>query len=252
MPELANQKVLRITDKTGQNTAPEFITEDVVEVRRAKLIYYKWVSRFMALLAVGALLYGVAATLAILKLVPEIMIDPQIYVELSDSPSLVKREYINHKMESREKIMVNFIKQYVELRNTFLKDEAEMRKRWLWGGLISYLSTYKVYEAFAEEFPKITAELVKSKASRSVEIMAVNRNGGERSFIWKVDFKTYDYSFKNDGFGTAKDVEPIIEERYWTANVRALIDPNRRTAYRRLINPLGFVVVNYSQSEIIP
>lgn len=252
MPELANEKVLQISNKTGQNEAPEFIKDEVVEVRRAKLIYYKWVSRFMALLAVGSLLYGVATTLAILKLVPEIMIEPQIYVELSDSPSLVKREYIDHEMESREKIMINFIKQYVELRNSFLKDEAEMRKRWLWGGLISYLSTYNVYQAFEKVYPKVTEELVKAKASRSVEILAVNRNGGERSSIWKVDFKTYDYSFKNDGFGEAKSVEPIIVERYWTANVRALIDHKRRTAYRRLINPLGFVVVSYSQSEIIP
>ncbi len=251
MAELENQKVLRITDKNRTNDTPAFITEDVVEVRRAKMIYYKWISRLMALLAVGALLYNVAATLAILKLVPEIMIDPQIFVELSDSQSVVRREHINHRMESREKVMVNFIKQYVELRNTFLKDEAEMRKRWLWGGLVSYLSTYKIYQDFAEVYPKMTAELVKLNASRSVEILSVGRTGGEQSSVWKVDFKTYDFSFKNEGFGSAKSVEPIIIERYWTANVRALIDPNRRTAYRRLINPLGFVVVSYSQSEII-
>ncbi len=252
MAELQNQKILRITDKNKPHEAPEFITEDVVEVRRAKMIYYKWISRFMALLAVCALMYNVAVTLAILKLVPEIMIDPQIYVELSDSQSVVRREHINHKMESREKIMVNFIKQYVELRNTFLKDEAEMRKRWLWGGLISYLSTYKVYQDFAEIYPKLTNELVKADASRSVEILSVGRTGGEQSSVWKVDFKTYDFSYKNEGFGNTKNVEPIVIERYWTANVRGLIDPNRRTAYRRLINPLGFVVVSYSQSEIIP
>lgn len=252
MAELENQKVLRITNQNGTKEAPAFITEDVVEVRRAKMIYYKWVSRFMTLLAVGALLYNVAATLAILKLVPEIMIDPQIYVELSDSQSVVRREHINHKMESREKIMVNFIKQYVELRNTFLKDEAEMQKRWLWGGLVSYLSTYKVYQDFAEVYPKLTDELIRTGASRSVEILSVGRTGGEQSSVWKVDFKTYDFSYKNEGFGNAKTVEPIIVERYWTANVRGLIDPNRRIAYRRLINPLGFVVVSYSQSEIIP
>ena len=45
-------------------------------------------------------------------------------------------------------------------------------------------------------------------------------------------------------------VEPIIEERYWTANIRGYVDPNRRTAYRRLLNPLGFVVYSYFQSEI--
>lgn len=250
MAEIINQKVLKLTDKTKPQEPPAFITEDVVEVRRAKLIYYKWLSRLMLVLATGAMLYTVCVTLAILKLVPEIMIDPQIFVEVSDSQSLVKREYINHKMISRERMMINFMKQYVELRNTFLKDEIEMQKRWLWGGLVSYLSTYKVYQRFEQEYPKLTAEMLEKKASRSVEILSVERSGGGNSYVWKVEFKTYDYSFRDGRMGMNQDVDPIITERYWTANITSRIDPGRRTAYRRLINPLGFVVVNYFQSEI--
>ncbi|MBO5441178.1 MAG: hypothetical protein J6A09_01245, partial [Alphaproteobacteria bacterium] len=168
MVNLPNQKILRIQNKNVKSEQPAFITEDVVEVRRAKLIYYKWISRLMAVLATLSLLYGVCATLAILKLIPNIMFDPQIFVELSDSSSLVKREYINRRMESREKIMVNFIKQYVELRNTYIKDDAEMKKRWLWGGLVSYLSTYEVYKKFEKQFPKVIEELRENQASRSV------------------------------------------------------------------------------------
>lgn len=250
MAELENQKILKITDINRSQEAPAFITEDVVEVQRVKLIYYKWLSRLMLLLATGMILYTVCATLAILKLVPEIMIDPQIFVEVSDSQSMVKREYINHKMVSRERIMINFMKQYVELRNTFLKDEAEMQKRWLWGGLISYLSTYKVYQRFEEEYPKLTQELIEKNASRSVEILSVERSGGNNSYVWKVEFKTYDYSFNKNRIGMQQSVDPIITEKYWTANITSRIDPGRRTAYRRLINPLGFVVVNYFQSEI--
>lgn len=250
MAELGNQKVLKITDRNKLREPPAFITEDVIEVRRVKLIYYKWISRLMLLLATGAMLYTICATLAILKLVPEIMIDPQIFVEVSDSQSLVKREYVNHTMVSRERIMINFMKQYVELRNTFLKDEAEMQKRWLWGGLVSYLSTYKVYKRFEKEYPKLTQEMVEKDASRSVEILSVERSGGDNSYVWKVEFKTYDYSFGKNLIGMRKDVNPIIEEKYWTANITSRIDPGRRTAYRRLLNPLGFVVVNYYQSEI--
>lgn len=250
MAELGNQKVLKITDETKTQEAPAFITEDVVEVRRAKLIYYKWLSFLMLFLATGSMLYTICSTLAILKLVPEIMIDPQIFVEVSDSKSLVKREYINHKMISRERIMVNFMKQYVELRNTFIKDESEMQKRWLWGGLISYLSTYKVYQRFEQEYPKLTKEMVEKNASRSVEILSIERSGGGNSYVWKVEFKTYDYSFNVEVAGMHKNVDPIITERYWTANITSRIDPGRRTAYRRLLNPLGFVVVNYFQSEI--
>lgn len=250
MENLANQKILSIADKTQSKDAPAFITEDVVQVSRAKLIYYKWICRLMIFLVSLSLLYGMSATLAILKLAPEIMIDPQIYVELSDSQSIVKREHVNYRMESRESIMINFMKQYVELRNTFLKDEAEMRKRWLWGGLVSYLSTYNVYKKFEEEFPKLTEEMQALKASRSVEILSIERSGGDKSYIWKVEFKTYDYTYKNNNFTRTDAVEPEIIERYWTANIQSYIDPWRRTAYKRLLNPLGFVVSGYFQSEI--
>ena len=47
-----------------------------------------------------------------------------------------------------------------------------------------------------------------------------------------------------------KSVEPIIIEKYWTASVRGYIDVYRRTSFRRLINPLGFVIYSYFQSEI--
>ena len=91
MANIENQKVLRITDVNSTKGAPDFITAEVVEVRRAKLIYYKWVSRLMTLLATISLLYGVCATLAILKLAPELLLEPQIFNEVSDSKHLVTK-----------------------------------------------------------------------------------------------------------------------------------------------------------------
>ena len=125
-----------------------------------------------------------------------------------------------------------------------------MNKRWLWGGLVSYLSTYKVYKEFEKVFPKLKEEMTKNNSSRSVEILSVERSGGETSNTWKIEFKTYDYTFKNDPLSRRFDVKPNITERFWTANIRGYVDPNRRTAYRRLLNPLGFVVYSYFQSEI--
>ncbi len=251
MPNIVNQKVLQISDKTKTREAPEFITEDVVEERRAKMVYYKWIARLTAMLAICSLLYGVCTTLAIMKLAPEIMIDPLMFVEFSDSQSLVKREYINFQMESREQVMVNFMKQYVELRNTYIKDAREMQNRWLWGGLVSYLSTYEVYKEFEKVYPLLTAEMIENNSSRSVEILSVERTGGENSNTWKIEFKTYDYTFKSQNrYARMDSVEPIITERFWTANIRGYVNPRRRTAYRRLLNPLGFVVYSYFQSEI--
>jgi len=252
MVEIAKQKIFKLSNRNKTEKTPEFITEDVVEVSRARLTYYKWINRFMTLLVIISLAYGVCAVLVLFKIVPQIVVDPQIFVQFSDSKSWVKREYITQRMDSRAKIMVNFMKQYVELRNTYMSDTREMKKRWLWGGLLSYLSTYQVYQEFAQEFPKISKELNKIKASRSVEILSVERTGGEKSYVWKIEFKTYDYSYKGDPEYRAlnKIFGPDITERYWTANIGARFDSRRRTSYKRLINPLGFVVYKYSQSEI--
>lgn len=249
MAQIENQKILQITDSNKVQNI-EFITDDVVEVQRAKLIYYKWVSRLMTFLASLSLIYGVCATLSIMKLAPELFVDPLIVTEVSDSKSLVLREHINPRMESREKVMKNLMKLYVELRNTFIKDEKEMNKRWLWGGLVSYLSSYKIYTEFKEVYPKLTEEMVAKNASRSVEILSIERLGGEKSYVWKVEFKTYDYIHDVKLARRNKIVEPTIEERYWTANIQCKNDYNRRIAYRRLINPLGFIVTGYFQSEI--
>jgi len=252
MPELENQKILRIADKTKSNDAiPEFITEDVVEVRRARMVYYKWISRLMALLATISLIFSAASTMVLLNLVPKIIYDAQIFVQFSDSESYVKRELIEPNMESREKIMVNLIKQYVELRNTYIRDADEMKKRWMWGGLISYLSSYNVYQEFAQIYPRIQEELDEKEASRSVEILSVKRTGGEKSRVWQVEFKTYDFTYGRKGtYMPNKKLGPTIEERFWTVNIECRAVPSRRTAYRRLLNPLGFVVFRYFQSEI--
>jgi type IV secretory pathway component VirB8 len=107
-----------------------------------------------------------------------------------------------------------------------------------------------MYKIFEEEYPKTQAELDAIKASRSVEILSVERTGGKNSNTWKVEFKTYDYTYIEHALGRKKSIEPIVKEKYWTANVRGYIDSTRRTSFRRLINPLGFVIYSYFQSEI--
>ncbi len=247
MENLENQKILKIT---SNNKTPDFITQEVVSVQNIKVIYYKCVSVFMTFLATISILAMVCLTLSITKLAPEILVDAQVFTPMYDSNSLVKKEHIDRYMESRENMMINFMKQYVEMRNTYIRDDKEMTNRWEWGGLVSYLSSYKVYKEFAQEYPKLKQEMEDNQSSRSVEILSVERTGGSKSNTWKVEFKTYEYTFYNKDYAVKTTVEPIVKERYWTANVRSYIDVNRRTSFRRLINPLGFVVHKYFQSEV--
>lgn len=248
MDKLENQKILQITSTSSE--VPDFIEDVAVPVSTLKIIYYKCVCLFTIFIATISLVAMLALCLSITKLAPEIFVDAQVFVNMSDTKSLVKREHIDRRMESREKVMINFMKQYVELRNTYIKDEKEMVNRWEWGGLVSYLSTYKVYKEFAEVYPKLKKEMDENEASRSVEILSVETTGGKNSNIWKVEFKTYEYSYYNKDNSIKSSLAPIVKEKYWTANISSYIDVRRRTSFRRLINPLGFVVHKYFQSEI--
>ena len=87
----------------------------------------------------------------------------------------------------------------------------------------------------------------KNKLSREVEIISVGKVGGEKSPVWKVDFKTYDLSplIRNETTG-----EMVLITEYWTASVVASFIPSRMFLSKRLVNPLGFTVTKYHQSKV--
>ena len=83
---------------------------------------------------------------------------------------------------------------------------------------------------------------------REVEIIDISRQGGEKSPVWKVDFKTYEL-YDEQGKSQAQK-EATLRVRYWTASVTAYFIKERMFMGRRLINPLGFTVTRYSQTEV--
>jgi hypothetical protein len=87
-------------------------------------------------------------------------------------------------------------------------------------------------------------KLAGSQVSREVEIISVGKVGGEKSPVWKVDFKTYDVSPQNRNEHTG---EMILTTRYCTASITAIFVPERMFIAKRLINPLGFTVLDYRQ-----
>lgn len=51
-------------------------------------------------------------------------------------------------MSSKDKLMETFIRQYVISRNTIINDPMEMRSRWNRGGMVNFLSSPEVFDAF--------------------------------------------------------------------------------------------------------
>ena len=244
--EINGTQRLAITDANGMSHI-DYITTEEAEKRTAKEAYYCWLSRLVMLLAVLSLGFFASASLVLFRLAPEVTVEPFLIMRQDNSETMVRSEVISPNMASANQLMENFVRQYITLRNAIVNDEREMQSRWLLGGMVSYLSSTKVFNEFDKEAREQLRNALSSHLVRDVEIISVNKAGGEKSPVWKVDFRTYDLSPENTNDQTGA---LVLVTHYWTASVTAFFVPERMFMAKRLMNPLGFTVTRYSQAEV--
>ncbi len=232
----------------GSSKEPQYIEQLEEEHSSLRQTYYLWVSRFFILTAVVSMGFMVLASLSLFRLAPLVTVEPFLLINQSESENIVRNEAIAQDMASKDKLLEMFIRQYVIIRNTIINDPVEMRTRWMSGGMLNYLSAPDVYNEFGNATKTIWETIFKQVLVREVEIISVTRQGGSRSSVWKVDFKTYD--LYNEQGQTQAQQETTLRVRYWTASVTAYFIPERSFVVSRLINPLGFTVTRYSQTEV--
>lgn len=244
-PQLEGAKVLSLTDSNGQTH--EFISETEQEKEGFKLKYYMWLSRLFIFFAILSLLVFMSFSLALFKLAPQVSVEPFLIINQDTSEGIVRAEAITNRMASKNKLMEIFVAQFVILRNTIIDDEREMQVRWYDGGMVNFLSAPRVYNEFSQYRDSIWEKMRHDGIVREVEIISIGKQGGERSPVWKVDFKTYELSkYAVDKKTRAR----IMTVKYWTASVTAFFIPGREFTGLRLINPIGFTVSRYSQAEV--
>lgn len=238
-----NSENIKAISGNGETAKPYMDHLEPVE-RSAKMFYYLWISRLFTLSAIISVSFLVLASLSLFRLAPRVTVEPLLLIKNSSSDELVISEGITKDMASKETLMKMFIAQYVMLRNTIIHDRMEMQTRWMVGGMVSYLSTSDVYNQFGAPLAKTWEQTVNQPLTREVDITSIIRQGGENSAIWKVDFKTYD--LPNVKGATSSGVKI----KYFTASVTARFIPSRAFSFYRIINPLGFTVTRYSQTEV--
>ena len=242
---LEGTKILSLTDANGR--AHEFISETEQEKAGFKLKYYMWLSRLFILFAIVSLLVFLSTSLAIFKLAPQVTVEPFLIINQDTSDGIVRAEAITNRMASKNQLMETFVRQYVLLRNTIIADEKEMQTRWFPGGMMNFLSSDYVFGQFSAYRDSIWSKIIDAEMVREVEIISIGKLGGEKSPVWKVDFKTYDLSTTMRNQNTRA---LILSTRYWTASVTAYFLRGREFVGLRLINPIGFTVTRYSQTEV--
>jgi type IV secretory pathway component VirB8 len=242
---LEGTKMLSITDSSGHTQ--QFASEVEREVYSLKLRYYVWLARLFILTATVSLGIFASSSLVLFKLAPIVTVEPFLIINQDSSDQMVRYEAIRMDMASQKKLMELFIRQYIIVRHTIISDEVEMKSRWYEGGMVNFMSSWPVFYTFQESYKKDWKDMFKNNTVREVEIISISKVGGENSPIWKVDFKTYDLTDSNRNAATRA---LILKTRYWTASLTAHFLRDRQFVGLRLINPLGFTVTRYSQTEV--
>ena len=238
-------KVMALTDKSGRTY--RFLGQAEKEKHSSKMHYYMWLSRLFIFTATLALMIFLSSSLALFKLAPQVSVEPFLIINQNDSNDMVRYEPIAMNMASKEKLMEIFVRQYVQYRNTIINDQLEMMSRWYPGGIVNFLSSDDIYSEFDKYQQKVWKYNVENQISQEVEIISIGKVGGKKSPVWKVDVKTYEVSQRNRNGDTGA---LVLRTRYWTASVTSYFIPERIFVGRRLINPLGFTVTRYNQSEV--
>lgn len=224
---------------------PHFISEVEAEESLGKERYFRWLSRLVMLCAFVSLSFFLSSTLVIFRLAPEIIVEPLLLVSnQTDSKNLVRYEPIAENMPSLKQMTEMFIKQYVIMRNTVVIDEREMTTRWGIGGIVQYLSSEDVYADFVGPFASDVGRLYNRDYSSEVYIDRIGKEG-ENSPSWTVDFTVHHLSQSRNNTGTM-----TLKTERFRASVTPRYYPGRKLVTRRLVNPLGFMVEKYNQSEI--
>ncbi len=237
-----------ITNQGANSSTQElhFATEDDAQLSVLKENYYKWLARLVTLFAIVALTVFTSSVLVLFHLVPRLTVEPFLILKQYDSEGLIRYEPIANDMASHKMFMEVFVKQYVIMRNTFIHDLREMQIRWYPGGWVHFLSGDDVFKTFSENIEEKVSKKLDSGYTVEVEIISVQKQGGENSPVWKVDFKTYEIGTEDNEVGT----ERTVVTKYWTASLTAYFVKGRELMSKRLMNPLGFTVVRYSQTEV--
>ncbi len=240
-------KKILITDRNRQPDTgyqPQFIKDIRQETTSSKEVYFRWLSRLVILCAIISLTFFLSSTLVIFRLGREIIVEPLLIINQKDSETIARYEPIDKKMPSEKQLTEMYIRQYVSLRNTVINDEQEMRTRWGPGGIVQYMSAPDVYKEFIGANMQTIEKMFDNEYSSEVYIDRIYKES-EESPAWTVSFTIFNLSRTRNDSGSL-----TLKTMRYKASVTPAYIEDRRLMKARLINPIGFTVIKYNQSEI--
>lgn len=160
------------------------------------------------------------------------------------------------------------VRQYVKLRHTFSPVESFIESQWGSSSQLAAMTESAAYAKFAEAAKSERTQMTTRGLSRSIDIESATM---VRPDTWQVAFTTTETPGGSDGTLTASpgdvsnpgasigsntgtnigmiNVNPPKVTKRWLATMNITYQPQRITFDKRLLNPLGFTITDYSVIE---
>ena len=156
------------------------IAEEQVKVARTT-------SRFFTGLACVFLVFNFLFILTLYQMGNRLQVLAQLFVFLQSSQNLVLPEALNGKVSMRDFLNEVLIRDFITNRHAFVKDEAEMRRRWGGRGPLALMWAPALYRQFiGKDFNEKISNSVQSLPNAEVDIRKVSQT--KDGLNWTVEF----------------------------------------------------------------
>lgn len=224
-----------------QNQASQRKRPSDVIVENATEKRYLWTARAFAIVFAVSVCCNFILTYVIISLVPLYRVEPYLFSFSNKEEQIYNIQPVSNIYDYKYLTEI-FVREYVILRNSFVNDVDEMKRRWGTESTIREMSSAGIYDSFRKEFAdKAIEQIRKYNITRDIKIVSVaevvGKGGEDGRTWWQVEFRV-------------EDMMPEYETprvSTWLASVQILYRAKRVKFGERLKNPLGFTVVSYKQ-----
>ena len=134
-------------------------------------------------------------------------------------------------------ITEQYIEEYINLRHVISNDYDELMSRWAAGSQLYWLSSRMVFQSFAAN--DVQNNILQFRMRGLMRLVEVEWIKPMTRGLWHAQFITLDYY--------PGEEKPVIN--IWRAYLRVVFtDINFYNKEQRVMNPFGFLVLNYSLS----
>lgn len=233
--------------------------------------------RAVSLVAIVAGMMCIALIMMIITLFPLQKVYPYLVTFKDQDNQVVSIEPMSIEAPGMLYATEDNVRDYVIQRHTFVPIVATMSAQWGADSRLAARTTPDLYAKFADAARSETERMMTAGYARTLDINSVNRIAAD---TWQVGFTTYDALPTNAGtlsaapftagqpgspvtgpapapgtsaFAAAQEQAQQTVERTnnqtWIATMRVDYLPQNVTYDKRLLNPLGFTVTDYSVSR---